>query len=343
MCLYFRSIENPRYKKTGTTKAYLKYVTIKCGECIECRQARAREWQQRLDAELRFGDNKRPFFITLTVSDEVALKYGIDYENMSMQERVTKETYQRENDMIKDLVRKWRNRCEKNGLKKKQWLITEHGEDNSYRIHVHGVLWTDDIEAIQKAWSYGYMDVGGIRDSTIGYLVKYIHKAPEFHRHYKSIVLTSPGIGKAYCLRRQSKIRHEWRGRDTNYKYKLPNGVNLELCDYFKKKLFKMAELETRRKYIAEDGQRWVKGLSYNKHNDPTLSKMYQKLRYEQDQCKILDLPRPEYSLHLHQNDEGDETYRSEKVLSKETGRSRNRKNRSHPPNLENRERVRTD
>lgn len=293
MCLYFSTIENPRYKKTGTPNYYLKYVTIKCGECIECRQARAREWQQRLDAELRFGDKRKPFFVTLTVSDETTLKYGIDYQNMHEEERLAKETYEKENEMMKDLVRKWRNKCEKDKIKKKQWLITEHGEDNSLRIHIHGIIWTDDIDKVKKAWTFGFMDIGEIRESTIGYLVKYIHKIPEFHKNYKSIVLCSPGIGKAYCERKQTKMRHKWKNEATNYKYKMPNGMELELCDYFKKKLFKIGQLEMRRKYISEKGQRWVKGISYDKYNDPLLRKMYEKLAYEQKKCDLLKLPKP--------------------------------------------------
>lgn len=316
MCLYFSSIENPRYKKVGTDKPWLKNVTIKCGECIECRQARAREWQQRLDAELRFGDERRPYFVTLTIDDKTAHDYAVNYENMSAEERVSEKTYAKENDMMKDLVRKWRNRCEKNGVKKRQWLITEHGEDNSYRIHLHGIIWTDDIEGVKKAWSYGFFDVGEIRDSTIGYLVKYIHKIPKFHKNYKSIVLTTPGIGKAYAKLESSKNRHEWKGRKTNYKYVLRNGIKLELCDYFKKKLFKMAELESRRKYIAEDGQRWVKGISYNKWNDPLHIKMTQKIMYERKRCKDLNLPIPREKHYICTENEGINSIEYEKTRS---------------------------
>ena len=56
MCLYPRLIKNPKYKKNkkngGVIPAFLDErvlaVPIGCGECIECRKQKRRNWQVRL-------------------------------------------------------------------------------------------------------------------------------------------------------------------------------------------------------------------------------------------------------------------------------------------------------
>lgn len=302
MCLYFTQIENPRYKKIGTDKPWLKYVTIKCGQCVECRQARAREWVQRLDAELRFGDTRPRYFVTLTIAEETALRFGIDYQNMDAETRLSEKTYEKEHEMVKKLIQRWRHACEKAKVKKKQWLITEHGEDNSYRIHLHGIIWTDNIEKVKKNWTAGFLDVGEIRPETIHYLVKYVHKVPDFHKNYKSIILTSPGIGDAYTLLTSTKKRHEWKGKDTNYSYRMSDGKKLQLCDYYKKKLFKTGQLEERRRIINDAGQRWVKGIEYNSWDMKSMREMNNKLYYEQQRTNRLNLPKPKEKIFLLQN-----------------------------------------
>lgn len=276
MCLYPTTLVNPKYKNQKINPA-IKYVTAKCGKCIECRQAKAREWQQRLEAECE--NNKQPHaFITLTVSNETALKYGIDY---TKENPTTEEFYEKENSMIKKEVQKWRHKCEKNGLKKKQFLITEHGEDNSYRIHVHGIIWSNQIKDVVEKWKAGRTDIGTIRDSTISYIVKYIHKTPERHKNYKSIILVSPGIGNSYT-KSANAYRNRWRGDQTDFTYRLKNGTKIALCDYYMKKLYTENQLLQRRIKINEEGKRWVFKLEYNIRESKQYKNYIEKLAYEQ-------------------------------------------------------------
>ena len=75
MCLYPKYVKNPKYKPNKKNKGKppvckdkrLLYVPTKCGNCIECRKEKQREWRVRLEEELRsnFG-----YFTTLTISPE---------------------------------------------------------------------------------------------------------------------------------------------------------------------------------------------------------------------------------------------------------------------------------
>ena len=75
MCLYPKLIKNRKYvanKKNGGIIPDVKddrvlYVPVGCGNCIECRKKKKREWQVRLQEELKVN---KGVFITLTFSDE---------------------------------------------------------------------------------------------------------------------------------------------------------------------------------------------------------------------------------------------------------------------------------
>ena len=70
MCLYPRIIENRKYKpnkKNGgvvpeCTDDRVKAVAVGCGQCIECRKQKAREWQVRINEEIR-SDPRGKFMI----------------------------------------------------------------------------------------------------------------------------------------------------------------------------------------------------------------------------------------------------------------------------------------
>ena len=65
MCLYPKLIINPKYKPNkkngGQVPAIFDkrviYVPIGCGKCMECRKQLARNWQVRLNEEIR--ENKK--------------------------------------------------------------------------------------------------------------------------------------------------------------------------------------------------------------------------------------------------------------------------------------------
>ena len=80
MCLYPRLIENGKYKpnnKNGGRPPLIKdhrtrFVPIGCQTCIECRKQKAREWQTRLQEDIKKHTNGK--FVTLTFSTESLIK-----------------------------------------------------------------------------------------------------------------------------------------------------------------------------------------------------------------------------------------------------------------------------
>lgn len=302
MCLFYSTIENPRYKERQETHPALKYVTAKCGLCIECRQARAREWQQRLEAEMERNDGLPHTFVTLTISDEVAESFGIDYsKGWPEDHQQREEMFQKENRMVKELVKKWRKACDKAQSKQRHFLITEHGETRTERIHMHGILWGEDIQGLAEKWKFGIADVGEMRDSTIGYVVKYIHKAQEYFGDYKPVVLATPGIGRCYID--THKEEHRWKGRSTNFLYRLKSGAKVALCDYYMHKLFTRQQLEMRRMWIWKEGTRWVRGIEYMTNNVQEYNRMIEKITYEQKKYgKVANVLKTSYISRQNRN-----------------------------------------
>ena len=76
MCLYPRLIANPKYRATEKNGGVIPQmvdkrvgmVPIGCGKCMECTKKKSREWQVRLQEEIRH--DKTGQFVTLTFSDE---------------------------------------------------------------------------------------------------------------------------------------------------------------------------------------------------------------------------------------------------------------------------------
>lgn len=76
MCLYPQLIKNKKYTANKKNKGKppkikdkrTEYVPIGCGKCIECLKQKAREWQVRLQEEIK--TNKKGTFVTLTFSNE---------------------------------------------------------------------------------------------------------------------------------------------------------------------------------------------------------------------------------------------------------------------------------
>ena len=58
----------------------------------------------------------------------------------------------------------------------KHCLITELGHDNTKRIHLHGIIWTElTEEQFEKEWGYGWIFFGyEVNAKTINYIIKYI-------------------------------------------------------------------------------------------------------------------------------------------------------------------------
>ena len=152
-------------------------VAVACQRCIECKKQKARNWSIRLQEEIRH--DKKGKFITLTFNDE-SLK-------QLCKEIKTNETgYELENAIATLAVRRYLERWrKKHKVSIKHWLITELGHNGTERIHIHGLMFTDNVEDIEKIWQYGHVYIGNyVNEETINYISKYINKTDMMHKEY---------------------------------------------------------------------------------------------------------------------------------------------------------------
>ena len=135
-------------------------------------------------------------FVTLTFSDESLNTLSNEIKGLT--------GYNLDNAICKLAVRRFLERYrKKNKTSIKHWLVTEIGGKYTERIHIHGILWMIDTWNIEKLWSYGNVKLGySMNEKVVNYIVKYLHKTDIKHKHYNSIVLTSPGIGKQFINRK---------------------------------------------------------------------------------------------------------------------------------------------
>lgn len=248
MCLYPKLIRNPKYKpnkKNGGKPPFaydirVMWVPIGCGECMECMKKKAREWQIRLQEEIR--ENKNGKFITLTFNDESLeeLKKVLISNGETMPEKW-------ENEVARIATRRFLERWRKKYKKSiRHWMCTELGHTGTERIHMHGILWTDEPkEIIEKIWNYGMIWQGSfVNEKTINYIVKYIHKMDNDHIGYKPKVLCSPGIGGNYTNRKDSSLNKYSETKETDESYKLRNGSKSSLPIYYRNKIYTEEERE---------------------------------------------------------------------------------------------------
>ncbi len=280
MCLFPRLIKNRKYTKTKKNKGIIPNlplilidgkqvedkrvleVPVGCGKCLECRKQKAREWQVRLHEEIKTRSNG--MFITFTFSNE-AIK------ELSETNRIWKlEGYNRDNAIAKVGVRRFLERWRKKyGKSLRHWFVTELGHEGTENIHLHGFVWTDKKEEVNEIWNYGYTWGGYVSEASVNYVVKYVHKVDEKHKEYKSVILTSPGIGKDYIGYNSEK--NKFKDKDTREFYKLPNGQKMSLPIYYRNKLYNDDEKEKLWQNKLDEQIRYVDGIKIDISKDDEL------------------------------------------------------------------------
>ena len=268
MCLYPRIIKNRKYTKTKKNKGNIPtikdkrvlHVPVGCGNCMECRKQKARQWQVRLSEEIR--ETKEGKFVTMTFSEESLKELTKTINGL--------EGYNLDNEIATKATRRFLERWRKKHKKSvKHWLVTELGQTNTERIHIHGVLWTkEDKKEIEKLWKYGIVWVGEyVNEKTINYIVKYISKTDEKHKEYKSKILTSSGIGKGYLKRHDSKRNTYKENNKTIEEYKTRTGIKLNLPIYYRNHIYNEDEKEKLWLEKLDKQERWVDGKRINIEN----------------------------------------------------------------------------
>lgn len=282
MCLFPRFIKNPRYKLAkgkydfgAITDERAKYVPIGCGNCIECREQKSREWQTRLHEELKA--NEHAYFITLTFSNEALQKL--------MQENECEECNGVAAIAVRRFLERWRK---KNGKSLRHWLITELGHENTERIHLHGILFPKEEltnETLTFFWQYGRTDIGKYCNArSINYIVKYVTKIDNDHKDYKPLILCSSGIGSKYVNKYTMKI-HKYAGKETNETYILPNGKKIALPVYYRNKFWSDSQRTQLWLNRLNEQKRYIRGLEIDISKDDA---QYYDILKEQQRDNIL-------------------------------------------------------
>lgn len=313
MCLYPKLIKNPKYlpnKKNNynppkCTDKRLLFVPIGCGVCIECCRKKMREWQTRLNEEIR--ENPQCYFVTLTFSEE-----NLD--------KLCKEKKQSESNYIASVaVRRFLERYRKKNKKSfKHWLITELGqeEERTERIHLHGIIW-GDIKEIKQHWKYGIFDIGDYcNEKTINYIIKYITKIDTKHKGFKPQIFCSKGIGNQYLIKNKFH-NNKYIPNETNETYRLKNGNKTSLPIYYRNYIYSekqrenlwLEKLDKQERYIlgqkidisTENGMKLFENIQKNaqKYNENlgygNDSKDWQKKNYNVTNHYINKLTKEKY------------------------------------------------
>lgn len=224
---------------------------------MECRKAKAREWRVRLLEDLK--EHKNGIMITLTFSNESIRELATD----KLVKGLT--GYTKDNKIAKLALRRWlerwRQRRGKDGKSLRHWLVTELGSGETEHLHLHGIVWTNEgIEEIRKRWKYGNVWHGTwVNEQTINYSTKYVYKIDEKHKNYKSIVLTSDGIGKNY-LNRTDKDKNTYKENKTREHYKTSTGHKIAMPIYWRNKIYNEEEREKLWIEKLDKKLRWVDG-----------------------------------------------------------------------------------
>jgi len=261
MCLYPKIILNRKYtanKKNGgiipeCKDERTKYVPIGCTKCMECRKQKARQWQVRLQEEIRV--TKHGQFVTLTISTKELLKLNTEITGIT--------GYERENEIITLAVRRFLERWRKEyGTSVKHWLVTELGHGTTEHIHVHGIIWTDKKEEINRIWKYGYTWIGSyVNERTVNYIQKYVSKQDLAHKEYRPKILTSAGIGGNYINRVDAGLNKYKINGETKETYTTRQGIKINLPIYYRNKIYTEEQRELLWIEKLDKQERWVNGI----------------------------------------------------------------------------------
>lgn len=255
MCLYPKLIENPKFKKNKKNKGIppvctderLLFVTASCGQCYECRQQKQRQWLVRMQEQLK--DTPNAIFVTLTINDENLTKLKKEFPKAD------------ENDIAKICIRRYLERIrKKTGKSQKHWYTTEIGGNNTERLHLHGIEWSETAEFHTECWQYGFVFIGEyVSEQTINYVTKYMTKIDPKHRDYIPKVFCSAGIGAGY-MKRASVDSNRFKDKNTNETYKCKNGAVVNLPIYYRNKIYTEEEREKLWKQKLDKGIVYICG-----------------------------------------------------------------------------------
>ncbi len=309
MCLYPRLVLNPKYKpnkKNGgkppvLTDERIRYVPLACGKCRDCRKKKARTWQVRLSEDLKY----KTYFVSHKIPERKKGKWNMVTLTFSeeslqhLQEKVYSKSiekpqgYDLDNAMCREAVRLFTERWRKKfGITIRHWLVTELGHNGTERIHMHGILWTDENKKIiQKMWNYGFVHVGKYASvKGVNYMVKYVHKLDKKHPNYQPKIFNSRGIGKGFINSTKAKV-HKYKGLKTKQEYETYNGKKLQMPLYYRNGIYTDEEKEKLWLELLDKQIRYVGGVKVDVSTKEGMNKYYKLLSQTQKYYEKMGFP----------------------------------------------------
>ena len=265
-------------------------VPVRCGMCMECMTAKSSEWKSRLLEEIKH-QKQRGNFVTFNFSNEGYTELKED----ALKKIPGIKGYDLDNQIATIAIHRWRERWRKRNRKSpRHWFITELGGGETEHLHLHGIVWADAAEEIEKHWKYqqidkdkwryGWCTLGDgkgrnfVNEETIGYITKYITKVDEKHKYYKPVVLTSPGIGKDF-VNTFDAGKLAYKGKQTKTTYTTNQGFEVNLNTYWRNKIYTEEEREALWIAKLDEGVQYVGGQKIKAEDSETRAKL---LKYHQ-------------------------------------------------------------
>lgn len=241
-------------------------IPIGCTKCMACRKKKAREWSVRMQEELRNTELKG-YFMTMTFSEESLIELDNDLKNKGM----LFDGYELDNRIASLAVRRFTERWrKKHGKSVRHWLITELGGNNTERLHIHGIIWTnEDKQDIIDLWNYGRCDTGKyVNERSVGYIVKYLSKVDKKHKEYVPKMFVSNGIGKGYLDRIDSNHNVYKKDGKTFEEYITRQGSKMAMPIYYRNKLYSEKERELLWLEKLDKEELWCNGVKFDISKD---------------------------------------------------------------------------
>lgn len=152
------------------------FVLLPCGQCMECRIKKAREWSIRLLHEKQL--HEKSCFLTLTYNDENLPKdKGLHV------------------DHVQKFLKDYRHELDrKQGGKKIRFFCAGEYGSKSFRPHYHLIIFGDDFtkdrllygvshghkyyisDTLKRLWPYGYHIIGSVTNDSVMYVARYVTK-----------------------------------------------------------------------------------------------------------------------------------------------------------------------
>lgn len=284
MCLYPKLIKNKKYlpnnKNKGTppkpNDKRAIWVAIGCGKCIECMKQKKSNWQVRLHEHIK--NNKNGKFTTLTFSEESLERLAQETNSNDANEIAT--------IAMRRFLERWRKKFKKSI---NHWCIVELGHDSTERMHIHGILFTDESkEIIEEIWKYGHIWIGEyVNGKTVNYIVKYVCKIDKDHVNFQPKILCSPGIGKGY-ENTFNGIKQKFNKEKTNEQYTLPNGYKTALPIYYRNKIYSEDEREELWMNILDKEERYVMGQKIKTRNSKEIKEFLMAQEHAREKNAML-------------------------------------------------------